>query len=275
MINYFTWNGSPVIFDLGIVSLRWYSLFFGTAFIATYQILRIHFRRDGIPQAMLDKLTVYIILGTVVGARLGHCLFYDFEYYSHHVLEIFLPVIFQPSFKFVGFLGLASHGGAIGILIAVFVFSKRHEIAIYWVLDKLALVIPLAGCLIRIGNFMNSEMIGRPTIVPWAIIFERVDEIPRHPGQLYEGILYLFVFIVLNILNARIRKEPGFIFGLFLTMLFTVRLFVEFWKENQSDFENNMILNMGQILSIPFIVFGIWLVITRLRNTEISKSLTQ
>jgi phosphatidylglycerol---prolipoprotein diacylglyceryl transferase len=268
LTNHISWNIDPIIFEIGFLSLRWYSLFFVSGFFISYQILKRHFQREEISQAVLDKLTVYMVCGTVIGARLGHCLFYDFEYYSDNLLEVFLPVTFHPSFSFTGFQGLASHGAAIGILISVLLFSKRYGTSLLWILDKLALVIPLAGCLIRIGNFMNSEMIGHPTSVPWAIVFEKVDPLPRHPGQLYEAILYLLIFLFLTVLDKRVHKRPGFIFGLFLATLFFSRLMVEFWKEDQSGFENDMLLNMGQLLSLPFILLGVWLLLSRSRNSS-------
>lgn len=200
---------------------------------------------------------------TIIGARLGHCLFYDFAYYSQHPLEIFLPVRFQPELAFTGFQGLASHGGVLAILIAVIVYAYRYQVKLFWVLDKLALVSPLAACLIRVGNLFNSEIIGRPTSMPWAFVFERVDLIPRHPGQLYEATSYLLIFILLNTLEPKLNKKPGFIFGLFLVLLFLSRFLVEFVKADQSAFEANLFLNMGQLLSIPFILLGLVLLLLK------------
>jgi prolipoprotein diacylglyceryl transferase len=218
----------------------------------------------------LDNLLVFIGIGTVIGARLGHCLFYEFDYYFQNPLEILLPFRFYPKFEFTGFQGLASHGGAIGILVAVFFYSKSQGINIYWVLDKLALVVPLGCGLIRFGNLFNSEMIGHPTTVPWAFVFHKIDAIPRHPGQLYEALAYFSIFIFLNIFSNRIKKENGYLFGLFLVLLFSARFVLEFFKIDQVDFEAGMVLNMGQILSLPFIFVG--LILMNKKNQALEKS---
>jgi prolipoprotein diacylglyceryl transferase len=230
---------------------------FVLGFILSYQILNYYFKAEKISHDTLDSLTIYVIIGSVVGARLGHCLFYDFDYYSRHLLEIFLPVQTEPHFQFIGYQGLASHGGAFGILSAISIFCYRKKISVLWTLDKLALVTPLAGCCIRLGNLMNSEILGKPTSISWAFIFDREDQLPRHPAQLYEALSYLVIFIVLNILYRKGRRQPGYILGIFLTLLFSVRFFLEYMKDDQSAFEKDMFLNMGQILSIPFVIVGI------------------
>jgi len=264
--DYIVWDADPEIIDLGIIALRWYSLCFVAAFASSYQILKSRFKRDNVPLHFLDKLTIYIILGTVVGARLGHCLFYDFEYYRRHILEIFLPLSFHPTLTFVGYQGLASHGGALGILIAVIVFSVRQGVSVFWILDRIAIVVPLAGCFICLGNFFKSEKVWIPTKMPWGIVFKKVDAVPRHPGQLYEAALYLLIFLTLQSFDKRvIDRQHGFIFGLFLILLFSARFITEFWKENQVPFEDSLPLNMGQLLSLPFIALGIILVITKSR----------
>lgn len=262
------WNPSPILFDFGGVVLRWYGFLFAAGFLLSYQILRFLFKSEKVRLSFLDNLTMYVGIAAVVGARLGHCLFYDFEYYSNHILEIFLPVKFAPHLEFIGYQGLASHGGAFGILLAIAIFCFRFKISFFWILDKLSLVIPLAGCCIRLGNLMNSEILGKPSSVPWAFIFEREDHLPRHPAQLYEALSYLFIFIVLNLLYRKLNKLPGFIFGTFLVLLFSTRFMLEFLKENQSIFENGLPLNMGQLLSIPFIMFGITLMILKFKNIK-------
>ncbi len=254
---YIHWAPDPVLFDLGIIALRWYGILFALGFLISHQILRYYFETERIPQSLLDSLTIYVLIASIIGARLGHCLFYDFGYYSHHLLEIFLPLKFEPHLEFIGYQGLASHGGAFGILIAIGIFCYRIEMSFFWILDKLALVIPIAGCCIRLGNLMNSEIIGKPSSLPWAFVFENEDQLPRHPAQLYECLAYLIIFIILNYLYHKIRREPGFIFGIFLVLLFSSRFLIEFAKENQSAFEKGMVLNMGQLLSIPFILFGL------------------
>lgn len=268
---YIYWNPDGTLIDLGFYVLRWYSVLFALGFVFSYIILKKQFAKDNVPDEKLQGLIVYVVLATVIGARLGHCLFYDFEYYSQHVAEIFLPFRFEPSFQFVGYQGLASHGGAIAILIALIFYARKYDVKLFWILDKLALVIPLAGCFIRLGNLMNSEIIGKPSTAAWAFIFQKVDNVPRHPGQLYEAIAYLAIFVFLYILNKKINKEQGFIFGLFLTLLFSARFVIEFFKADQSAFEAGMAINMGQALSVPFIVFGLILILLK-RNNKITPS---
>lgn len=205
----------------------------------------------------LEKLAVYVVVAAIIGMRLGHCLFYDWDYYSENIAEIFLPFRFEPEFRFVGYQGLASHGGIFAVLMALILYARKYKVRLMWLLDKLALVGPLAGAFIRFGNLMNFEIIGKPADVPWAFVFEQVDRVPRHPAQLYEAIAYLFIFIFLNILVLRARRENGFVVGLMLILLFLTRFMIEFIKADQSDFEAGMLLNMGQLLSIPFIVLGI------------------
>ncbi|PSR55517.1 prolipoprotein diacylglyceryl transferase [Adhaeribacter arboris] len=266
---YIHWVPDGILVDFGFYALRWYSVLFASGFLFSYILLRKKFRAEGVAGVMLEKLTIYVVIATVIGARLGHCLFYDFAYYSQHPLEIFLPVRFQPELAFTGFQGLASHGGVMAILIAVSLYSYRYQVALFWILDKLALVSPLAGCLIRVGNLFNSEIIGRPTSVPWAFVFERVDLIPRHPGQLYEAISYLLIFILLHTLEPKLNRKPGFIFGLFLVLLFLARFLLEFFKADQSVFEAGMLLNMGQLLSIPFILLGFILLVLKNQKQSI------
>ena len=267
MLSFISWNPDPVIIDLGFYSLRWYSLLFALGFVVSYIILKDHFKKAGLGEEMLEKLTIYVVLATIIGARLGHCLFYDWAYYSEHLLEIFLPFRFQPEFEFTGFRGLASHGGILGIVVAVLLYSRKYKIKAFWVFDKLSLVGALAGAFIRFGNLMNSEIVGKPADVPWAFVFERLDSVPRHPGQLYEALSYLFIFCILFYLSRNNKREPGFIFGLFFTLLFSARFIIEFFKADQSAFEAGMVLNMGQLLSIPFILFGITLCFLKRHKT--------
>ena len=257
MLSYIVWNPDPLIFDLDFYGLRWYSLLFALGFVFSYLILRGYFKKAGLQEEMLEKLTVYVVLATIIGARLGHCLFYDWDYYSDHIAEIFLPVRFEPEFHFTGFQGLASHGGIFGIVVAVILYSRKYKINSLWIFDRLSLVGALAGACIRFGNLMNSEIVGKPADVPWAFVFVQVDSVPRHPGQLYEALSYLLIFVILYFLTKKSSREPGFIFGVFFVLLFTARFFIEFFKADQSDFEAGMILNMGQLLSIPFIIFGL------------------
>lgn len=257
------WDPTGIIFDLGFYSLRWYSLLFALGFILSYILLKKEFKKDNLSEKYLEQLTIYIVTATIAGARLGHCLFYDFEYYSQNIAEIFLPVQFSPEFQFIGFQGLASHGAAAGILVAILLYCSKTKINLYWVIDKLALVMPLAFFCIRLGNFMNSEIIGKPTNSDWGVVFAQVDNIPRHPGQLYEAIAYLAIFGILNFNYPKFRKKPGITFGLLLILAPIARFILEFFKEDQSAFEAGMFLNMGQLLSIPFIILGILLLVRK------------
>ncbi|TAH03158.1 MAG: prolipoprotein diacylglyceryl transferase [Sphingobacteriales bacterium] len=262
------WNPNPNLIDFGFIALKYYSVCFMLAFMASYIVVKqnAEFNNNA---SLLDKLTIYVFLGTLLGARLGHCLFYDFEYFSQHPIEILLPVTFNPEFRFTGFSGLASHGGGTGILISLLLFSKKSKIKPWVLIDQIALVVPLSGFFIRIGNLMNSEIIGNPTTVNWAFIFVAEDGLPRHPAQLYEAIAYLIIFIIFYLAIKKWPKPAGFYFGLCITLIFMVRFFVEFIKENQVGFESNLPINMGQILSIPFIITG--LVIMFLKNNPIKK----
>lgn len=263
---YIKWNIDPEIFRIGGFALRYYSLLFALAFILSYYLLSSVFRKENVSEKLLQKLLVYVIVGTIVGARLGHTLFYEFDYYKNHLLEIILPFrISNGKFELTGYQGLASHGGAIGILIAVGLYCRKYKLSFLWVLDRLVIVVALSGFFIRLGNLFNSEIIGKPTDLPWAFIFQKVDFIPRQPSQLYEAIAYLLIFFVLwksyQIKGLQLKK--GFLFGLFLVLVFSARFLIEFTKENQEAFENTLPISMGQILSLPFIIAGTYLILRR------------
>ncbi|MBB5636101.1 prolipoprotein diacylglyceryl transferase [Pedobacter cryoconitis] len=260
------WNPGDSIIDLGFFALKYYSLFFLLAFVSSYIVVKKQFIKYGIDVELMDSLTIYTVLGTLIGARLGHVLFYDFAYFSKHPLEAILPVTFSPHFRITGFLGLASHGGGIGIMLGLILFSRKFKIKLWFLLDQIALVVPLAGTFIRLGNLMNSEIIGKPTDVSWAFVFLRDDNIPRHPAQLYEAIAYLLIFGFVYLLMKKYPRSSGFYFGLVIFLIFCFRLGIEFIKEDQSAFEAGMFLNMGQLLSIPFILTG--MVIMYLKRSE-------
>ncbi|WP_210486323.1 prolipoprotein diacylglyceryl transferase [Rufibacter aurantiacus] len=257
MLNFITWDVSPDIFSLGPVTVRWYGLLFAMAFVLTQPIEKYIYRKDGRSDEDVDILTMYMIIGTVIGARLGHCLFYDPVYYLSNPLEIFK--IWEG--------GLASHGGTIGILLSLYLFCRKYKFDYLWVLDRIVIVTALGGACIRLGNLMNSEIIGRPSDVAWAFKFVRNNELfngvpayvdPRHPTQLYESLFCIFLFILLYTLWKRgAGQVRGLLFGLFVTLLFSFRFLVEFLKENQEEFENALPLNMGQWLSIPLVLVGI------------------
>jgi len=266
MIGYINWNVDPEITNLfGLISLRYYGILFMTGLMMGYLIVRQLYRKENIPVGNLDRLTIYIFIGTIIGARLGHCMFYEPEYYLRNPLEIILPFKWKigGNFEFTGYQGLASHGGAIGVLLAILLYCRKNNFGFLWVLDRIAIATPLTGLFIRFGNFMNSEIIGEPTNSNFGVVFQKVDLLPRHPAQLYEALAYLLIFIILvwNFSKFKKTKKDGYTFGLFLIMLFTARFFIEFFKINQVDFENGMLINMGQLLSIPFILSGIGLMI--------------
>ena len=258
VLGYILWNPNPVLIDFGFYALRWYGVLFATGIVLSYGLVRRGFRRAGLADHLFDQFAFAIIVGMFAGMRLGHFLFYEPLAFVERPLEIFLPVRFTPEFRFTGYQGLASHGGAIGILIAVGWFVRRHR-AVSWafVLNQLAVVAPLVGGFIRLGNLMNSEIIGRPTAVPWAFVFGSVDQLPRHPAQLYEALGYFAIFVLLFFLQHQPKFcQRGRLFGIFLILLFGWRFFVEFFKENQVAFEQALWLNMGQLLSLPFVVGG-------------------
>jgi len=260
ILSYITWNVSPEIFNIGPISVRWYGLLFASAFIFGYKVMQWVYKIENKPVADVEQLTVYMIMGTVIGARLGHCLFYNPEYYLSNPLEILK----------VWKGGLASHGAAIGIITSLYFFAKKKKVTPLWILDRIVIVVASAGFFIRLGNLFNSEIIGKPSEVAWAFIFTRVDNIPRHPTQLYESIAYLIIFIILLFVYKRKHDKlnDGLLFGLFLVLIFTFRFFVEFFKEIQSGFEAGMVLDMGQLLSIPFIILGIFFIARSFKKSD-------
>ncbi|MGJ1198344.1 prolipoprotein diacylglyceryl transferase [Sphingobacterium spiritivorum] len=263
LFNIINWDIHPEIFKIGSFGLRYYALCWLAAFAISYVLMLKIFKREGKTQEQLDQLSIYIFLGTLIGARLGHCLFYEFDYYKDHIMEIFLPFRWDANgnFQMTGFAGLASHGAAVGILTSIYLFARKTKINFMWVADRLVIVVPIAGAFVRLGNFFNSEMIGPPTDLPWAVVFKNIDNIPRHPGQLYEALAYVIIFIVMWYLyNKKSILKPGYLFGIFLVLLFGARFVLEYFKIDQEDFEKNMLFNMGQILSIPFILAGFYLI---------------
>ena len=271
------WNVDPVIFWItDTFPIKYYGLLFATGIVIAYLIMKRIYKNENIPLHSLEDLFVYVILGTILGARLGHCFFYEPVYYFNNPIEILLPIKeINGSYKFTGFTGLASHGGVIGVFIAIFLYCRKHKVKLFWLLDRIAIVSPISAAFIRFGNFMNSEIYGKPTNGTWGVVFQRddVDLIPRHPTQLYEAFSYLTIFAVLLFIfkSKTNNKSEGLIFGYFLVMLFSARLVIEFFKENQVSFENSMALNMGQILSLPFIVAGIILIILKSKVIQKNK----
>ncbi len=260
-----TWNVSPEIFSIGPLSIRYYGLLFALGFFVGYLILKRIFNKENIPISELDSILMYVFVGAILGARLGHVFFYEPQYYLKNPIEILQ--IWQG--------GLASHGGTIGILIALYIYSKGSFKKYLWSLDKVAIPTALAGAFIRLGNLMNSEIYGTETNLPWGFIFVRNGEsIAKHPTQIYEAICYLITFfILLHVNNKRTHKKTnGFLIGLFFILVFGFRFLIEFIKEVQVSFENELLINMGQILSIPLIIIGIVLVFI---STKSKKLLTK
>jgi len=265
------WNLDPTIYWITeTFPLKYYGLFFVTGILLAHYVTKRIYAKENIPIENLEKLFIYVVVGIVLGARLGHCLFYEPSYYFQNPLEILLPIKkIGDSYQFIGFQGLASHGGGIGTLIAIGIYCKKYKTNYLWVLDKIAIATPIVAVFIRLGNFMNSEIYGKPTNGNWGIIFQRDDLIPRHPTQLYEAFAYLLIFGILMFTYKKMAKgkSNGLIFGLLLVLVFLARFIIEFFKENQVGFEDGMIINMGQILSIPFIVIGLILIFTRKKHS--------
>ena len=272
ILKYINWNADPEIINVFGISIRYYGLLFVSGLILCICLLGWIYKRESIPAENLEKLSIYCMIGILVGARLGHCLFYEPSYYLSHPLEMILPITFPPDggIKFIGYQGLASHGGIIGLLIALYVYSRKTNHSMIDTIDLIAVVSGLSFGFIRLGNFMNSEIIGIPTTKPWGVIFERVDNIPRHPAQLYEAISYFIIFAIMMILYKKMRDKlkNGFFFGLATVLFVTARFIIEFVKENQVGFEDGMTLNMGQLLSLPYIVVGIGFIIYGLMKTR-------
>lgn len=272
-----TWNASPELFSLGPISIRWYGLMFAMGFLIGYSIMTKMYKFEGSNEEWVDKLFIYVIVATIVGARLGHVFFYGWEYYSQHISEIFLPIAIglDGGYHFVGFQGLASHGGAFGIILAVWLYSRFvSKRPILWTLDRLVVPVALVGAMIRTGNLMNSEIYGVATNLPWGFIFERNHEtIAKHPTQIYEALCYLITFGILMhffFKKKDFKDREGFITGVFFIGIFFTRFMIEFIKENQEAFEASMPINMGQILSIPFILVGIALIVRSLMREPIT-----
>ncbi len=265
MLNYIVWNVKPEMFSVpedvwlfGGLTVRWYGLLFACAFIFGYIVMQRIFKKEGLPIKMLDQLTTYMVVSVIVGARLGHTLFYEPGFYLTHPFEIIK--IWEG--------GLASHGASIGILIGMYFFTRKNNKPYIWILDRIVIVVALGGFFVRMGNLMNSEIFGDVTTLPWGFVFvnyydPRLAVDPRHPTQIYEALSYLIIFLITYRIYLKYdgKPRPGMLFGIFLILLFGVRFLIEFIKVPQVGFEENMVLNMGQWLSIPFILAGIAILI--------------
>ena len=275
IIDAITWNVDPEIFSIGQLSIRWYGLMFASAFLSGYIVFTRFLATERLTSEMMDKLLIYIAVGTVIGARLGHCYFYEPEYFLKNPLEVLK--IWKG--------GLASHGAAIGILLALWLYVRKFKLSFLWLIDRIVIVVALGGAFIRLGNLFNSEIYGLPTDLPWGFEFVRdrvydpntgelLPTVACHPTQLYEALSYLLIFAGLFIFYRKryMKVRDGFIFGVFMILLFTARFFIEFVKNDQVAFEAGMTFNMGQLLSLPFILAGfIMLLLTKLRPRYFSQ----
>ncbi|UOB16538.1 prolipoprotein diacylglyceryl transferase [Abyssalbus ytuae] len=310
-----TWNPDGILFDLGFFQIRYYSLMFVIAFLLGWNIMKPIFKRENLSMEKLDKLFIYSVVAILVGARLGHVFFYDWDYFQNHIAEILLPIREDPNaslfgfikgYRFTGFTGLASHGAAIGMIAAMFYYAKKVvQKPVLWVLDRVVIPVSLGGIFVRLGNFMNSEIVGKETskslftsvrfirndITDWEAVkitgernvdkaYELIEKNPkftealqsvpfRHPAQLYEAFGYIFVFALLYYLYWKTdkRNNIGFIFGVFLATLWTVRFIVEFGKKSQGGFESALgVFSTGQWLSIPFIIAGLYFIFRSLKK---------
>ncbi len=257
-MQHFVWNINPILLEFGFLKIRWYGAMFATAFVFCYSMMQWVYQREGKDVEELDRLLWYTAIGTVLGARLAHVFIYDPAFYLAHPSKIL--AIWEG--------GLASHGANIGILLALYFYKRGTDYSYLWLLDRVAFPCAMGGCFIRIGNFFNSEILGTVTNQPWGIIFARVDDLPRHPVQLYEAFCYALIFFILLQVYKKTYDKPirGLIFGLFTTLVFLVRIFLEFFKTEQAMYESDLPLTTGQLLSVPFVLAGIGFVIWSLIN---------
>ena len=272
---YILWNPDLEAFRLGPLAFRWYSLCWLVGLLLAYLVVKRLYKEQQIKDELFEPLFIYCFLGILIGARLGHCIFYQPDYYLTSwkgFIEMLLPIHIDPygSWHMTGYQGLASHGGTLGLILALLLYVKNTGVGLWRVLDNIAIATGTTACFIRLGNLMNSEIIGKPTDLPWAFVFEHVDLLPRHPGQLYEAIAYALLFVIMWYIY---RKKPqlvgtGFYFGLCLTYIFTFRFFIEYTKEVQEAFEAALPIDMGQILSLPFVAVGAWYMVKGLNKAH-------
>ena len=275
LLNYIIWQPNLEAFHLGPITVRWYGLLWVIGLTLAYLVVKRLYKEQKIKDEYFDPLFIYCFFGILIGARLGHCIFYEPDYFltsGKGLIEMILPIRLGDDgswlgqtfgFHIIGYAGLASHGGTLGLMIALWMYVRKTKLGIWTVLDNIAIATGTTACFIRLGNLMNSEIIGKITDVPWAFIFERVDAVPRHPGQLYEAIAYAILFVIMWQLHKKMPEKigTGWYFGFCLTYIFTFRFFIEYTKEIQEAFEASLPIDMGQILSIPFIILGAYCMI--------------
>lgn len=258
-MEHFVWSVDPILFSYGSLRVFWYGLLFATAILTGLQLMKWVYKQEGKSVDLVDAGFIYTVIGIVVGARLAHCFFYDPVFYFENPMKIL--AVWEG--------GLASHGGGLGVIIALYFYVKKYKLNFMWLLDRMVLPTALFAFFVRMGNLMNSEILGMKTDVSWAIIFSRIDNVPRHPAQLYEAIAYLVIFLILFFIykNKKVL-QPGLLFGLFLTLVFSARFLVEFVKERQASYSSDLVLNTGQALSIPFLLIGVGLIIYSMKSKE-------
>jgi prolipoprotein diacylglyceryl transferase len=278
ILSFITWNPSLDAFSIGSFSIRWYSLMWLIGLALAYLMVRWLYKKQNIPNEKFEPLFIYCFLGILIGARLGHCIFYQPDYFLTSwkgFVEMLLPIkITTDGWHMTGYQGLASHGGTLGIILALLLYVRHFKMPVWTVLDNIAIATGITACCIRLGNLMNSEIVGKITdeSLPWAFWFVQNDGpqnvVLRHPGQLYEAIAYALLFLLMIILYKKMPQKvgTGFYFGLCLAYIFTFRFFIEYFKEVQEAFEQGLPFDMGQILSLPFIAIGIWYMIKGLKK---------
>ncbi len=288
LFMFITWDIDPVLFDIGFLKIHYYSLMWILAFVMGWIVMKKMLETDKVDVKLLDPLFLYSFLGVIIGARLGE-LFYNIDFYrgiptGQALAEIFLPVQRNPDasaffglmkgYEFSGFRGLASHGAALGFMFSSWLFNRKYlKKNYFWILDRVAITVPLGGAAIRVGNFFNSEIVGKPSDLPWAVEFINQSSsygpiVPRHPSQLYEAFFYVIIFFIVWYIYRKTNKKyhQGYIFGLFFVLLWLCRFIIEFFKENQGDEYVAQVLNFGlnngQVLSIPLIILGVIVMLT-------------
>ncbi|TVP14395.1 prolipoprotein diacylglyceryl transferase [Shewanella sp. KCT] len=252
-MDHFIWNMDPVLVSFMGLTIHWYGVLFASAIFAGFQVMKRIYVREGLDVESLDNLLIYCVIGIVVGARLAHVLFYDPSYYFAHPAKIL--AIWEG--------GLASHGGGLGAILALYYYHRKMKLPFLFLLDRLAIATAIFGFFVRMANFVNSEILGVPSDKPWAIVFERVDMLPRHPAQLYEALAYLSIFIALWVIykTTEMKQKQGALFGLFLVWVFSARFAIEFVKVKQAAYAQDWTMSAGQMLSIPFLLVGVFLLV--------------
>ena len=273
ILNKITWEPSSTIFSVGNFGIHYYSLMFIIAFLFGFNIMKRMYVKEKVTTDKLETMLFYIVLSTLIGARLGHVIFYDWVYYQNHLLEIFLPIEKTSNgYSFTGFRGLASHGAAVGILTGILIYQKKYkEKTLVWILDRLIIPTTLGAGFVRIGNFFNSEIVGKYTGNNFGVVFvNRGETLPRHPAQLYEAICYFILFFILTqIYKSDLKNKNGFLLGFFMFVLFSVRFLIEFIKESQGGFESILpLFSTGQWLSMPLILSGILVLYSSMKMSK-------